>query len=217
MQHTHNSVNLDEQWVILSAADENPLASETNSNRAGCLPSYYGKIYQPGDPCWRVADTKKPFDIHKLIDDFCSWYERVVDSSGYHFTSRVASNLPRLFQGNPLMLGFLLWDLGRYSQVFLDGEGVDLEVCSEPFGSFDWYSICFSLTVSGRGIPQDRERMLFLPSGTGRKRSAGDHASTNLYYASIIAGLLGGVVSVRNDSDWGAEYMTEICLQKKLG
>lgn len=168
-------------------------------------------IYESGEVCWRVAGSKEPFDIHEFIDDFCNWYDSVVDLREGHLTSNLPANLPRFFEGNLLMLGFLLWDVARYSFVYLGSGAVTLEVRSEQIKAKQ-HSIQFSLKVPGLGIPQEKEKMLFLPSGANWKKTRGNHAFSNLYYAGIIAGLLGGAVRVHNNIGFGVEYITEICL-----
>jgi hypothetical protein len=175
-------------------------------------PTYGIRADEPGEVCWRLADSGKPFDLHRLIDDFASWYERVADLRGYRLTIDIGSGLPKYIEGNVLMLGFLLWDLASYSQVFLGSKGVRIEVHSEPF-SGDWHAITFSLTVPGLGLPMDKEQTLFQAPGSNGKRTGDGHAASNLYYAGMIAGLLGGRLRIRNRIGYGTEYIAEICLQ----
>ncbi len=170
------------------------------------------RLYESGEACWRVAGGKGPFDIQEFINDFCNWYDSVVDLRGSHLTSSIHSGLPRFFEGNLLMLGFLLWDVARYSCVYLGSGAITLEVRPEQMEE-NRYLINFSLKVPGLGIPREKEKMLFLPSGADWKRAGRKHASSNLYYAGIIAGLLGGAVHVRNNIGFGVEYITEICLR----
>jgi hypothetical protein len=169
------------------------------------------RMFEPDEICWRIAQSKEPFDLHILIDDFSNWYDRVIDQRGCLLTTQISPDLPRLFEGNLLMLGFLLWDLASCSQVYLGSGGVKLAVHSESV-SGSRYSIYFSLMIPGLGIPLEKEKMLFLPSGGNFKKTRGNHASSNLYYAGIIAGLLGGMVRVRNNIGFGVEYIAEICL-----
>lgn len=169
------------------------------------------KPSEPDQACWRLADCKGPFDLHRFIDEFCHWYDRTLDRKGYCLTTAISPDLPRFFQGKPLMLGFLLWDIASYSQVSLGSGGAGLEVEWEPF-SGNWCSIYFTLTVPGLGLPLEKEKMLFLPADRNGKKSSGNRASANLYYAGMIAGLFGGRVHVHNSIGFGVEYCTEICL-----
>jgi len=204
----------DEQWAILSSVEEEPLISRSKSNNGEYQSDHYRKPYRPGDPRWRIAATNAPFDLHKLIDDFSSWYERTVDGRGCHFSTNVDPDLPRYFHGNPLMLGFLLWDIGSYSRNFLEGEDVELEVCSKSIGG-DWYSIGILLLVSESGSRRKKAYSLRLVDS--RRKGEAAHVSTNLYYAEMIAGILNGSVDVRNESGVGTEFTAEICLQKSAG
>lgn len=191
------------------------MTSRSRSSHGDYHSSRYGNAYRAGKQRWRIADTKAPFDLHELIDDFSSWYERVVDSCGCQFSTSMDADLPRHFHGNPLMLGFLLWDMGSYSRNFLEGKGVDLDIFSKPIGG-DWYSVGFLLMVSGTGSRREKAGKLH-PGGSSRNRVAGDQAGTNLYYAGVIAGILNGSVNVRNASGVGTEFTAEICLQKSAG
>lgn len=172
------------------------------------------KPSEPDQACWRLTDSKGPFDLHKFLDEFCHWYDRTIDRKGYCLTTAISPDLPRFFQGKQLMLGFLLWDIASYSQVSLGSGGAGLEVEWEPF-SGNWCSIYFTLTVPGLGIPLEKEKALFLPADRNGKKSSGSRASANLYYAGMIAGLFGGRVHVQNSIGFGVEYCTEIRLLKK--
>lgn len=195
--------------------EEESLISRSKSNNGQYHSDYHRRPYQPGDQRWRIADTKAPFDLRKLLNDFSNWYERVVDDRGCRFSTNVDPDLPRYVRGNPLMLGFLLWDIGSYSRNFLEGEDVELEVCSKPIGD-GWYSIGLLLLVSGSG---SRGKKTFGPHPVGSRRKGGAAAgvSTNLYYAGVIAGILNGSIGVCNESGVGTEFTAEICLQKSAG
>jgi hypothetical protein len=169
------------------------------------------RLSEPGQTCWRLADNKGPFDLHRFLDQFRHWYDRTIERRGYALTTTVSPDLPRFFQGKLLMLGFLLWDIASHSQVYLGLGDPRLEVDWEPFND-NWCSVYFSLTTPGLGIPLAKEKTLFLPSDNKRKKSSDNRTSTNLYYAGLIAGLFGGRVHVQNSIGFGVEYCTEICL-----
>jgi hypothetical protein len=211
-----NLENADKQQAVYMARTINSISIDSISIDSisiqhGPLYAPDEKIYEQDEVCWRVAQSKEPFDLHVLIDDFSNWYDRAIDQRGCLLTTNISPDLPRFFEGNLLMLGFLLWDLASYSQVYLGSGGVKLAVHSEPF-SGNWCSIYFSLKIPGLGIPLEKEKMLFLPSDSNWKKEVGSHASSNLYYAGIIAGLLGGIVRVRNNIGFGVEYIAEIRL-----
>ncbi len=126
-------------------------------------------------------------------------------------TARVSSDLPRFFHDHIMMLGFLLWNIASYSLAFLGSEDVVLEVHAEPCRD-NWYWIYFSLAVPGVGIPHEKEKVLFLPSDRSRKKKMGNSPVANLYYAGIIAKLLGGKIHIQNRRGFGVEYITEVCL-----
>lgn len=208
--------NTDKHQTIYSPETLEPLCSIAISAPRRHDPRYGSRkrLAESCRPCWRLAEGKGPFDLHKFLDDFCHWYNRTIDHKGYCLTTAISPDLPRFFQGKLLMLGFLLWDIARYSQVSLGSGGVSLEVDWEPF-SGNWCSISFSFMVPGLGIPLEQEKMLFLPADSNRKKSSRTHTSSNLHYAGIIAELFGGRVHVHNNIGFGVEYGVEICLLKK--
>ncbi len=207
-----NLANCDNRQAMYSAETLDALSRMPESY--GNEPRYSSckRPCEPAQACWRLADSKGPFDLHKFLDEFCHWYDRTIDRTGYCLTTTISPDLPRFFQGKPLMLGFLLWDIASYSQAYLGSAGAGLEVEWEPF-SGNWCSIYFVLTVPGLGIPLEKEKALFLPADRKRNKSSGSQASANLYYAGIIAGLFGGTVHVQNSIGFGVEYCTEICLE----
>jgi hypothetical protein len=170
-------------------------------------------IYDEDETRWRIAHKNEPFDLHELIDDFCNWYNRVIELKGYQLTTKISSDLPRFFAGNLLMPGFLLWDLASFTKGYLGAGGVHLEIHSEPFKR-NWHSVYFSFMVPGLGIPLAKEKMLFLPNSNG-KTSKKNQASSNLYYAGMIAGALDGVIRIQNEIGFGTKYIAKICLQNK--
>ncbi len=210
--------NTDKHQTIYSPETLEPISSIAipAPRRHNPRPRYSSgkRLTETRRPCWRLTESKGPFDLHTFLDEFCHWYDRVIDHRGYCLTTAISPDLPRIFQGKQLMLGFLLWDIARYSQVSLGSGGVSLEVDWQPFGG-NWCSISFSFMVPGLGIPLEQEKMLFLPADGNRKKSSRNHASTNLHYAGKIAELFGGKVHVHNTIGFGVEYGAEICLLKK--
>ncbi len=201
----------DSRQVPHPAVETDPLSIRSNSNRNKPLHTHVETMCGAGKARWRIADNKDAFDLYQLIGDFCNWYDRVLDQNGHHLTARVSSDLPRFFHGHLLMLGFLLWDIASCSQAYLGSGDVVLEVHSERLRD-NWYSIYFSFSVPGPGIPQQKEKLLFLPSDRTRKNEGGNSTLSNLYYAGIIAGLLGGILRVQNRECFGVEYIAEVCL-----
>jgi hypothetical protein len=168
------------------------------------------KIDEPDETCWRIAYKNEPFDLHELLDDFCDWYDRKNQTRGFQLMTDISYDLPRFFQGNILMLGFLLWNVAEFTQKYLGIGGVNLEIHSESLKKY-WHSVYFSFTVPGLGIPLAKEETLFLPNHK-RKKTKRDRVS-NLYYAGIIAGALGGIIRIENEVGFGTKYILEIRLK----
>ena len=202
----------DEQQAMYTARKVDPLSLGPMSPNS-LLYAHNENMCKRDDSRWRIAGNKEPFDLYRLIDDFGNWYDMVLDNKGHHLTIRISSALPIFFHGDRLMLGFLLWDIASYSQTCLGTGNVLLEIDSELVRD-NWYLIYFSLSVPGFGIPQKKAKKLFFPISR-QKRGFANNASSNLYYARIIAGLLGGAIHVRNSIGYGVEYTTVIRLQNR--
>jgi len=208
----HNLGNADKQMGLYSTKEIDFVSMRPLSSLNDPLYHINEGIYEPNETCWRIAYQKEPFDLHEFIDDFCNWYDRTIELRGYQLTTDISSNLPRFFEGNILMLGFLLWDLAGFTQTYLGAGGVKLEIHSEPFKR-NWHSIYFSFTVPGLGIPLAKEKTLFLPNHKGK--TSKKNRVSNLYYAGIIAGAFDGIIRIQNEIGFGTTYIAEICLQNK--
>lgn len=167
---------------------------------------------EPDETCWRIAHQNEPFDLHELLNDFCNWYERICQKRGYQLTTDISYDLPRFFEGNILMLGFLLWNFADFTQIYLGKGGVNLEIHSESFKR-NWHSISFSFTVLGLGIPLAQEKTLFLPNH--KSKITTKNRVSNLYHAGIMAGAFDGTIRIQNEVGFGTKYILEICLQSK--
>ena len=160
----------DKQPDILSNTliEESPSGPFTGCTRYSC--PYNGSLFGQDQTCWRLVDQERAFDLYKLIDDFCGWFKRVLDLRECSLSIQISDELPRYFQGNILMLGFLLWDVARYSLAYAGSGEAKLEIDSRPLKA-GRYSICFILTMPGPGIPLEKEKLLFLPVRPSKKES----------------------------------------------
>jgi hypothetical protein len=208
----HNLGNAGKQMGLYSTKEIDLMSTRPLASLNESLYHINDQTYEPGEACWRIAYQKEPFDLHEFIDNFCNWYDRAIELRGYQLTTDISSNIPRFFEGNILMLGFLLWDLAGFTQSYLGAGGVKLKIHSEPFKS-NWHSIYFSFTVPGLGIPLAKEKTLFLPNQKGK--TSKKKRSSNLYYAGIIAGVFDGIIRIQNEIGFGTTYIAEVCLQNK--
>lgn len=124
----------------------------------------------------------------------------------------ISYDLPRFFEGNILMVGFLLWNIAEFTQKYIGIGGVNFDIYSEAFKRH-WHSVYFSFTVLGLGIPLAMEEKLFQPNH--KKKPTKRNRVSNLYYAGIITKALDGIIRIENKVGFGTKYMVQIRLQAK--
>ena len=153
----------------------------------------------------------REFDLHQLIQTFCTWYERTLEEKGLFLSARISPELPKLCEGDPLLIGDLLYDLATYSLNHLTEGCVVLDVDGEQFEE-NWCRFYFTITASGLGIPRTAENSLFRAPASRNVTGDGQYYSSNLYYAKFIASIFDGDVSVQNSYGFGTRYLVEFCL-----
>jgi K+-sensing histidine kinase KdpD len=151
------------------------------------------------------------FDIQQLIGTFCKWYQQTLEQKGLFLSTRINRELPKMCEGDPLLIGDLLYDLATYSLDYLTEGCVVLDVDGEDFEE-DWYRFYFIITASGPGIPRKHVNNLFqAPSSNGLRHDERNYSS-NLYFAKFIAMIFDGDVCVQNNYGFGTRYLIEFCL-----
>lgn len=208
-----NNLEMSENLNGLCSTKQNDFISTSPlSNFNKSLYHITDKTDEPDETCWRIAHKNEPFDLHELLDDFCDWYDRENQTRGFQFSTDISYDLPRFFEGNILMLGFLLWSIADFTQKYVGIGKVNLEIHSESFKR-NWHSVYFSFTVPGLGIPLAKEKTLFLPHH--KRKATKNNRISNLYYAGIIAGVFDGNIRIENEIGFSEKIILEICLQTK--
>ena len=108
-------------------------------------------------------------------------------------------------------LNTLFSEVGNYSLQFLKTGNVFLEVKAEQIAGRR-YAIHFTINHSGEGIPLAKEKELFQQLPEQSKKNDFRLRSANLYYAKMIAEILGGDIKIENRPVFGTRYLVEIRL-----
>lgn len=170
-----------------------------------------GHATQPTCAPHDTADNTHSFNIRQVIEEFCGRYEQALDARRLYLSTRISSNLPVFFYGTPELISNLLDDLASYSLSHISEGCVVLDVKAEPLRD-GRYSIYFTITISGLGIPLAKEMDLFNPFTVKLTKDDTPNPAPNLYHARKIARMLDGDVSVQNSVGFGTRYMAEIIL-----
>ncbi len=153
----------------------------------------------------------REFDLHQLIQTFSAWYEQKLEEKGVFLSTRISPELPKWCEGDPLLIGDLLYDLATYSFSHLTEGCVVLDVDGEQ-SEENWCRLYFTITASGLGIPQPAENCLFRAPASRNREGDGLSGSSNLYFAKFIASIFDGDVRVQNSYGFGTRYLVEFCL-----
>lgn len=159
-------------------------------------------------PSAAAGPARQQFDLPALITAFCNWYKQVLVARNLRLRTKISEAIPRYFFGNPLLTRHLFFATARNSLLYLGADEVFLEIESEQLAGHR-HAIYLTITSHGTGMPPAREQELFQPSPRQKKHSARcdfQSRSANLYYASMIATLLGGGVRVDNSFGSGIRY-----------
>jgi K+-sensing histidine kinase KdpD len=101
--------------------------------------------------------------------------------------------------------------LGQNSLLYLGHNEVILEIISKQLAGRR-YEISFTITLFGGGIPSNKEKELFQPSSRQPDTEKFRSRSANLYYARMIAGILGGNIQIDNRLGSGTRYQANLRL-----
>lgn len=150
-------------------------------------------------------------DILQIINDFCLSYEQELSDKDLLLSTRIDTDIPQLFIGDPLMIMQLLHELSQVSLV-QDARGcVVLDFKAEQEDE-DRYFISITITMSGNGIPLSNEKDLFSPYKIKDDKTTGENGIPTLYYARKISRFYDGDISVKNSFGFGTRFMVKIRL-----
>jgi len=168
-------------------------------------------------PSAAAAPARQLFDLPALITTFCSWYKQVLAEKNLQLRTKIGEAMPRFFFGNPLLTRHLFFATARNSLLYLSSGEVFLEIEPKQLAGHR-YAIYVTITSRGKGMPPARERELFQPCQPSLRlkkqsaRSGFRSRSANLYYASMIATILGGGIRVENRFGSGTRYRVNVQL-----
>lgn len=165
-------------------------------------------------PAAVAGGARQQFDLPALITTFCRWYKQVLAERNLQLRTKISDAIPRYFFGNPLFIRHLFFATARNSLLYLGSKEVFLEIEPEQLAGHR-YAIHVNITSPGKGMPPAKEKDLFQPSLRQKRPAARDgflSRSANLYYAGVIATILGGGIRVENRFGFGTRYQVNVRL-----
>lgn len=166
---------------------------------------------QAATPLPDFDSGRQQFDIIFLIHNFCSWYTQALNEKDLQLRTQIDPEIPRYFLGNQILPKHIFFELAQNSLLYLGRNEVLLEIDSKQLAGRR-YEISFTITLFGGGIPSDKEKELFQPSSRQPDREGFRSRSKNLYYARMIARVLGGDIRIDNKLGSGTRYEVKIRL-----
>ncbi|MGB3226270.1 MAG: ATP-binding protein [Desulforhopalus sp.] len=160
---------------------------------------------QAATPLPEFDSGRQQIDMIFLIHTFCKWYTQALNEKDHQLRTQISPEIPRYFLGNQILLKHIFFELGQNSLFYLGRNEVLLEVDSKRLAGRR-YEISFTITLFGGGIPTDKEMELFHPSTRQPDREGFRSRSKNLYYARMIARVLGGDIRIDNKLGSGTRY-----------
>jgi two-component system, sensor histidine kinase and response regulator len=179
-----------------------------------CVQIYRGKKNPASAPSLDAGLARQQFDLLALINNFCSWYKQVLTERNLRLRIKISGAIPRYFFGNPLLTRHLFFATARNSLLYLGAGGVFLEIEPEQLAGRR-YAIHFNIISPGKGMPPAKEKDLFQPPPGQAGQTTRDgfsSRSANLYYAGVIATILGGAIRVENSFGSGTRYQIKVRL-----
>ena len=175
------------------------------------MQTYMKNTMQAASPLPDFNSGRQQFDMIFLIHHFCSWYEQALNKMDLQLRTQISPEIPRYFLGNQILPKHIFFELGQNSLLYLGRNEVLLEVASKQLAGRR-YEISFTITLFGGGIPSGKEKDLFQPSSRQPDVEGFRYRSKNLFYARMIAGVLGGDIRIDNNLGSGTTYQAKIRL-----
>ncbi len=154
-------------------------------------------------------------DMLQIMNNFCLSYKQNLSDRNTLLSTRMDTDIPQFFYGDPLQIMHLLHDLSQYSLLQeTTGGGVDLDFKVRQT-SENFYFFFLSVTLSGVTIPRISENELFSPPETNRNKGDSEARVNSLYFAQKISQLYGGEISIQNSLCFGTRFLVKLCLPCK--
>ena len=159
----------------------------------------------------RVELERQPFDLLACVAEAIDLVTPHASQKNLALTHLVASDAPRMIEGDASRLRQILVNLLGNAVKFTDHGGIILEVHVE-FASTDEVSLVFSVTDTGIGIPKDKQSRLFEHFFQVDASITRTHGGTGLGLAISrrLAELMGGAIWVESEPGRGSTFYVNI-------
>ncbi len=151
--------------------------------------------------------------VKELTTEMRTLFEPIAKEKGLEFRLKTAEGIPELIETDKLRLGQVLKNLLSNAMKFTLQGSVTLEVqhCDD-----DRRLLCFSVTDTGIGIPQEKQQLIFeafqQADGSTRRKFGG--TGLGLSITREIMRMLGGKVEVSSKTGEGSRFTIYVPIEK---
>jgi len=151
----------------------------------------------------KMEIISETFSIKQLLGTLNRCFQQTADEKGLDFSMKVEKDVPSQISSDLKRVEQVLKNLLSNSFKFTERGGISLVVSREDSGM-----ICFSVSDTGIGIPEDKQKIIFdafqQADGTTNRQYGG--TGLGLSISLELARLLGGDIKMESEKDRGSDF-----------
>ena len=155
---------------------------------------------------------KRFFDLPELVRSSCEAIMEQVEERGLLFSYQVEPDVPEKVKGDPVRLRQVLLHLLHNAIKFTPAGQINLIVARDANYCNVPGSVCFTVTDTGIGIPDEKQKTifdLFMQADTSSTRRY-DGTGLGLTIAKNLIELMGGIIRLKSKVDEGSVFSLTI-------
>ena len=164
----------------------------------------------------KVALERQPFELDELVQSIIGGMRLQADAKGVALKAAISPALEKAVIGDELRLRQVLINLVNNAIKFTSRGSVRLSVSPSPTaGRSGLQAICFAVTDTGIGIPEERQKAIFKPftqvDGSTTRRYGGTGLGVSIAYQLVR--LMGGRLSLKSQAGQGSTFSFAVDLE----
>lgn len=165
----------------------------------------------------KIIFEKDPFELEKLIEGIVQTLHFTINKKSISLNYSIAPNVPAIIIGDVVKLRQILLNLcGNAVKFTQQGRiGIDVELSEQ---NDDNYSILFTVSDTGIGIPEDKLQVIFesFMQATGDTTRRYGGTGLGLTITKQLIELQGGSISVKSKQNEGSQFSFMLTFKKAM-
>jgi len=153
-----------------------------------------------------------PFSLHQMISSTCEVFFLEARDKGLQLSCNIATGTPEHVEGDPTAIRQILVNLIGNAIKFTPSGSVSLSVDAVGYSEQDvkanWVTVEFSVTDTGIGIPEDKQKIIFdrftQADGSTTRKYGG--TGLGLAISRDLTALMGGEMTLESRSGAGSTF-----------